>query len=251
MVMAENEEVNLDQLKVNAVNDTNSDPISESFVEKYKYLVEIIASKISKSQKLPPCIDYSDLVSFGLEGLLKAKQKYDENSNTKFETYAWYRVRGEILDCIRREWKYRIPKDYAATKEKLRAQLSDVIAENLKELDVSQDEDTLEDTIIENVTVASFLSNDFTNVFSERKGMKNPEVELIDESDDYIWDLIADLQDDERQIIELFYKEGKKQFEIAEILQYSTAKVCRLHMAILQKIKNRIQLQEKDDGFMS
>lgn len=243
----EKEKVDVDQLKLNSIKEIERKEISDNFIEKYKYLVETIANKISKSQKLPPCIEYADLVSWGVEGLIKGKSKFQASANAKFETYAWYRIRGEILDSIRNEWKYRMPKDYANIKKNRREALSDFIIDHLSEADKTETSENIEESIVENTAMASFLTNDITDLVADKKGMKNPEVELIDESYDEIRKIISSLEEDEKQLIDLFYVQGLKQVEIAQYLKYSKSKVCRLHMGILKKIKVRLNKEETNE----
>ena len=76
-------------------------------MESYIPLVHSIASMIS-GKGLPPNIDYNDLVSDGMIGLMKAWDNFDPKRGVKFETYASYRIRGEILDGL----KYYNPVPY-------------------------------------------------------------------------------------------------------------------------------------------
>src|SRR3989344_6567614 len=69
-------------------------------VESYMPLVHSIASMVS-GKGLPPNIEYDDLVSDGTIGLMKAWENFDAGRGVKFETYASYRIRGEILDGLK------------------------------------------------------------------------------------------------------------------------------------------------------
>ena len=69
-------------------------------VEAYMPLVHSIASMVS-GKGLPPNIEYDDLVSDGTVGMMKAWENFDPNRGVKFETYASYRIRGEILDGLK------------------------------------------------------------------------------------------------------------------------------------------------------
>ena len=76
-------------------------------LEVYVPLVHSIAAMIA-GKGLPPNIDFNDLVSDGMIGLMKAWDNFDPKRGVKFETYASYRVRGEILDGL----KYYNPVPY-------------------------------------------------------------------------------------------------------------------------------------------
>tara|TARA_A100001015_G_scaffold38923_1_gene42737 strand:- start:9022 stop:9762 length:741 start_codon:yes stop_codon:yes gene_type:complete len=243
--MATNE-LNLNHLQNSNLSNSSLEE-NDLLIEKHISYVEAIASKIIKSQKIPPCIDFGDLVSWGIEGLIKAKSKFNPDSNTKFETYAFYRIRGEILDSIRKEWKYRVPKEYLNSKKKFKEQLSDFIVDQIKEAETSQEsEEKISDNLIENAAVATFLSNDVSLAISKGKGMQDPEIEQIDEAFHEIWDEIDTLNEEEKQVIDLFYIKGLKQFEIAEHMKCSTAKVSRIHYKIIQDLK--VQLKNRSES---
>jgi len=74
--------------------------ISSLEIEKYMYLVKRIAWNFKK--KLPPSIYIDDLIQCGCIGLMDAFKKFDLSQGASFETYAGIRIRGEILDELRR-----------------------------------------------------------------------------------------------------------------------------------------------------
>ena len=100
--------------------------------------------------------------------------------------------------------------------------------------------------MIENAAVATFLSNDVSLAVSKGKGMQDPEIEQIDEAFHEIWDEIDTLNEEEKQVIDLFYIKGLKQFEIAEHMKCSTAKVSRIHYKIIQDLK--VQLKNRSES---
>ena len=72
-------------------------------VEKYLPLIKHIASRININ--LPPYIEYEDLISYGIFGLMQAIDRYDITKGVKFETYAYTRIRGSIIDELRKlDW---------------------------------------------------------------------------------------------------------------------------------------------------
>jgi RNA polymerase sigma factor for flagellar operon FliA len=72
-------------------------------VEKYLPLVRTVVARVAMT--LPPHVDSEDLYSAGLSGLLNAVRQYDPTAGTAFETYARLRIRGAILDELRRmDW---------------------------------------------------------------------------------------------------------------------------------------------------
>lgn len=218
---------------------------NDEFIQQHLDFVESIASKTIKNHKIPSCIDFGDLVNWGIEGLIKAKLRFTPKHNAKFTTYAYYRIKGEILDCIKKEWKYRVPKDYQQSKKKFKDQLSDFILDNLSELNKSNlSSSEIEDSLIQNSAMTCFITNDLTSATGISKGMKDPEVEQVDESFEGLWNAISDLTNEEKNIIKLYYVEGLKQYEIANYLKWSSAKVSRTHLNILNKLKKKLNIEE-------
>ena len=74
-------------------------------VEEYYYVIETVASILVSKKKMPPTVDYNDLLSVGFQGLLKAIRGFKDDKNAQLKTYANIRVRGEMLDFIRKEWR--------------------------------------------------------------------------------------------------------------------------------------------------
>ena len=80
-------------------NKENDQGIRDYFVIKYAPLVKYVAGKVSMG--MPQNIEFEDLVSYGIFGLLDAIGKFDPNRGIKFKTYAMTRIRGAIFDELR------------------------------------------------------------------------------------------------------------------------------------------------------
>ena len=77
-----------------------SQELREQLIIEYSQLVKLVAGRLS--MYLGYNVDYDDLVSYGIFGLIDAIDKFDLTKNVKFETYASLRIRGAILDQIRK-----------------------------------------------------------------------------------------------------------------------------------------------------
>ena len=73
--------------------------IREKIILEYAPLVKVVAGRLS--MYLGYNVEYDDLVSYGIFGLIDAIDKFDNKKDVKFETYASLRIRGSILDQIR------------------------------------------------------------------------------------------------------------------------------------------------------
>ena len=82
----------------------NNDPeLKEKLILEYASLVKVVAGRLS--MQVGQYVDYEDLISYGIFGLIDAIDKFDNKKGVKFETYASLRIRGEIIDNIRRmDW---------------------------------------------------------------------------------------------------------------------------------------------------
>tara|TARA_B100000427_G_scaffold50538_1_gene38547 strand:- start:5445 stop:6167 length:723 start_codon:yes stop_codon:yes gene_type:complete len=230
---------NLDVSKLQNNEAINNKGYSEEFISENMPLIKNIANKILQAGKVPTGIDFEDLISWGIEGLLKAKKGFKKNLNTKFQTYAYYRIRGEILDSIRNEWSAKMPQDYREKKQKLQETLSNFIDDAINESSGSANDKV--DRAIESATLVHYVSSEVKQNVSESKGTKNPEIEVIDENYDFLWKEIYDLDYPDKDVIELFYIHGLKQVEIADHLKLSKSRICRIHMNVLEKLKKRLQ----------
>lgn len=253
-ILAQTNEVDISKLQHQEIVQKkrgDREMISEAFILEHMSVVESVASGISSGSKMPPGVTYQDLVSWGVEGLIKAKSSYKDDRGTKFKTYAFYRIRGEILDKLRREWNYRNPTDYKLQQEKIQMRIAEVAEAVLSEDEtgVGLTDDAREEKLndlIANSAVVYLLSLDEIETVSLSQGTGDPAIEIIEEIDrtenhSVLWEEINSLDEDERKIVELFYVKDLKQKEIAEELSLSRSKVCRMHMKVLDKLKRRLQ----------
>jgi len=209
-------------------------------IEAYMPLVHSIASIVS-GKGLPPSIDYNDLVSDGTIGLMKAWDNFDSGRGVKFETYASYRIRGEILDGLRNysPVPYRVQvmiRDLA--KKGYKASVAEKIKDNEQKIEKKEiSEGDFKSAIkkVKKIVAASalmyLLSLEEMVAHTEVMvaGEKGPSEELefleLKEKLNKSMDTLPPLQ---RQVMDLFYDKGLNQKTIAAKLKLSRPKVCRL-----------------------
>lgn len=75
--------------------------LREQLIKDYAYLVILVARKIHS--KMPSSVEIEDMISDGFIGLMDAIDKFDPSRSNKFKTYAEWRIRGEILDELRKQ----------------------------------------------------------------------------------------------------------------------------------------------------
>ena len=122
-----------------------SPKLREQLIIEYAQLVRLVAGRLS--MYLGHNVEYDDLVSYGIFGLIDAIDKFNLEKNVKFETYASLRIRGAILDQIRKmDWIPRTVRqrqrkiDEAIKNIELRTGKTANDADLAKELSISEDE---------------------------------------------------------------------------------------------------------------
>src|SRR3989339_2010046 len=238
------------KVKKNPNPQTKKKQVLPRSIELYMPLVHSIASMVS-GKGLPPNIEYDDLVSDGTIGLMKAWDNFDPKRGVKFETYASYRVRGEILDGLRNysPVPYRVQvmiRDLA--KKGYKASVAEKISKKEEELEKkSLSEKDFESAIkkVKKIVSASalmyLLSLEEIVAFKDIQvaGEKGPMEEVeFSELQEKLNSCIDKLPPIQRQVMILFYRKGLNQKTIAVQLKLSRPKVCRLidkGIKILQK----------------
>lgn len=231
-------------------NQEKKKELKKIIIEEYINLVKIIAGKLYNYYASN--IEYDDLISYGIIGLIDAIDKFDHSKNIKFETYASIRIRGSIIDQIRNlDWiprsirqKSKILKDATEALEvKLRREPS--YKEIAKYLDKSVQEVL---SLIDETAVYNILSieDDFNETFKIQ--LKDENIESSPEDftiyNDTIKELertIGELNEREQLIINLYYYEGLTYKEIGEILSISESRVSQIHSKSISKMRKQFQ----------
>jgi RNA polymerase sigma factor FliA len=223
-------------------------------VEAYMPLVHSIASMVS-GKGLPPNIEYDDLVSDGTVGLMKAWENFDPKRGVKFETYASYRIRGEMLDGLKNysPVPYRVQvmvRDMAKRGVKAVVSKKDEEADALLEKkELSEDEFKQALKRIKKIVSASALmyllsiqgmSEAGVEPQVSNEGTPDSEADFA-ELKERIRASVYDLPQQQRQIIELFFHKGLNQKTIAEKLKLSRPKVCRVISKAIETLKKKVK----------
>lgn len=219
-------------------------------------LVHSIASMVS-GKGLPPNVDYNDLVSDGTVGLMKAWEKFDPDRGVKFETYASYRVRGEILDGLKNysPVPYRVQvmiRDLAKKgyKETVKSRITKREEKLLEKRELSETEFKLAVNRVKKIVSASALmylmsledlsARTEVNVEGERGPVDELEFKELKER---LASVIGVLPKDQRDVVDLFFNKGLRQNEISRRLDLSKPKVCRLLARAMKHIQHEVKVK--------
>jgi RNA polymerase sigma factor FliA len=223
-------------------------------IKKYEPLVRYHVQRISVS--LPKSVSRDDLNSLGMMGLLDALEKFDTKRNLKFDTYASFRIRGAILDGLRKEdWLPRGTREKAkkidAATEKLQQKYMRHVTEEeiASELEISVEEvySTTNEHFFANVLSIDEQSSNSDENNGHPFLIKDNKVELPDEKlvkqelVKELTELISGLTDKEKLVISLFYKEELTLTEIGQIMGLSTSRISQIHSKCLFKLKGLIE----------
>ncbi len=256
MILTNDYDVEIDEVELwQQYYATRDIHVRNQIIEKYSYLVKIIALKLRGIYQHYGDVD--DIVNEGIIALMDVVEKYDITKNTKFETYASIRIKGSIIDYVRKQdWIPRkVKSDYKNIKDaedKLtnslgRTPKDDEIAQYLK-MDMKD-----YNQIVNNAFGTSILS--FEELLGEANlietelniGYELPEEEVeLKELYKVLVDSVNKLGEKEKLVISLYYKEDLKLKEIADILNISNSRVSQIHTSALQKLEKNIGNYQND-----
>ena len=225
--------------------------LREQLIIEYAPLVKLVAGRLS--MYLGHNVEYDDLVSYGIFGLIDAIDKFDLAKNVKFETYASLRIRGAILDQIRKmDWIPRTVRqrqrkmDEAIKQIEMRTGKNATDEELAKELGLTEDElcnwqSQMKVTNV--VSLNEFEENGPEPVIdtSNKSHFAQPE-DVVEEAElkETLVAALDLLTEKERKVIELYYYEEMTLKEISKILDVSESRVSQLHTKGLLKMRKRM-----------
>ena len=224
--------------------------IKKEIIIKYINLVKIISGRLYNYYASN--IEYEDLMSYGVIGLIDAIDKFDRTKNIKFETYASIRIRGSIIDQIRNlDWvprsirqKSKSLKDaYEVLDQKLGREPSNAeIAEYLGKTE-SEIKSMFDETSVFNVmSIEDDFKDNYKIQLKDETIDSSPEASAI--KNDTLKELelaIEKLSERDKIIINLYYYEGLTYKEIGEILKISESRVSQIHSKAIVKMRNQFK----------
>ena len=212
------------------------------FIEKHRGLVRSIAQKIRAQYDLS--IDLAELEAFGFEGLLEAHRRFDPSRGVQFNTFAYYRVRGAVIDGVRQ--LAFLPRRVHAQLKALDA--GDRVSESAGELRAADPErrsdpaKTLADVdqTLHRMTASFVIAS--LGQSEEDDAPATPEQRLLDgETARRVRDVVAKLPERERALIEGFYFDGRRFDEVATELGISKSWASRLHTKALDILREALE----------
>ncbi|HVW81293.1 MAG TPA: RNA polymerase sigma factor WhiG [Mycobacteriales bacterium] len=236
--------------------DSGDQALRERLILHYSPLVKYVAGRVGVG--LPPNIEQSDLVSYGIFGLIDAIEKFDISRAIKFETYAISRIKGAIIDELRaidwipRSVRYKareVEKAYAALESRLHRTPTE--AEVAAELGIALEE---LHAIFSQVSFVNVIALDeLLNVGGER----GDKLSLVDTLEDtkaedpvavfeteetkyLLARAINTLPEREKIVVTLYYYEGLTLAEIGQVLGVTESRICQMHTKAVLQLRGKL-----------
>lgn len=229
--------------------------IRDYFVVKYAPLVKFVAGKVVTG--MPNNIEFDDLVSYGVFGLIDAISKFDPTRGIKFKTYATTRIRGAIFDELRSiDWIPRSIRSKAKQIEMIISELENKLGRTVEDEEIASEMGMSVDefqSLLNKLSGTSMLSlNDIWHMGDDSDELSiletleapsdlKPDVVIEkEEIKELIKQSIAKLPDKEKKVIILYYIEDLTLKEIGEILEVTESRVSQLHTKAIMRLRGRL-----------
>jgi RNA polymerase sigma factor for flagellar operon FliA len=219
----------------------------------YQPLLRATARKIS--QKLPSNVEFDDLVSYGMFGLIDAIKRFDLDRGFKFETFAMKRIQGSIYDGIRSmDW---VPRNVRAQSKQLNQAYSDLQGDDHTKISDEEvieyldwDKEKLQRVRERGSSGGNVISLDekirsdnegesisLSDLIADRSSDANSQFELF-ELQSSLSGALSSLDEKEQIVLALYYHERLKFSEIGDIFGVSESRICQIHMQAIEDIKS-------------
>jgi RNA polymerase sigma factor for flagellar operon FliA len=215
-------------------------------------LVKYVAGRMNSH--LPAHVEETDLISYGLLGLIGAVERFDPGRQVKFETYAVSRIKGSIIDELRSlDW---VPRSVRARSREIERKSTELE----HRLQRAPTDEELSAAAITQITNSSIVALDETwSVSSGGESLTlidtigdsrltNPS-DLLDVTElrDTLADAIARLPEREKIVVALYYYDGLTLRQIGDVLGVTESRVSQLHTKAILRLKGRLQGDDEVD----
>lgn len=217
----------------------------DALFEDHLPLVKIIAHHVSL--RLPPGKSVDDLIQVGMIGLLEASRVYEGNKGAEFKSYASIRIRGAILDELRRDsWMPRSVQQKSRQLSKAIKTVENRTGETATDREIALELGVSKTEYAEMLeTVAGctvFSLEDQTEILDPDQDADLPLTMVEDDSTrKALAEVIENLPKQEQMVVVLYYNKGLNLREISEVLNVSESRVCQVHSQAVGRIRTRMR----------
>lgn len=217
-------------------------------------LVKHLAGRVAV--KLPSFIQREDLEGYGVIGLMEALDKYDPSMGNNFDSYAYHRIRGAMLDEVRRQnWLPRTAwqkfQALRSTRERLESELGEAVSDDVVAQEMGITVDELHQLVFNGNKM--YLQSLDEEVFGHDgsaiskldmlEDINSPDpLNVVEEAENkkLLAEAINTLGERDQLILSLYYSEGLTLKEIGQVLEVSESRVCQLHTQVMKKLRKTL-----------
>lgn len=220
---------------------TGPSSADRAFIEEFDGFVRGIATRIKNELDLT--CDLEDLVSWGFTGLLEARQRYDASRGVQFNTFAYYRVRGAVIDGVRKmaylsRRAHQMRKLAEAADDVLEQEAATRAASPEARKDVEQTVQAIDD-VLGRITAAFVIASVGQD---ESSAPEAPDEQLIRADErQRVRAAVTQLPEREAKVVRELYFEGRLLDDIAKDLGVSKSWASRIHTKALSLMKARLE----------
>jgi RNA polymerase sigma factor for flagellar operon FliA len=214
-------------------------------VEKYGYLVKKVAGRMAQRiAHAGNCIEVDDLYAIGIEGLFDAEARYDASTGHSFETFAEFRIKGAMLDELRR-------RDFMPRRLRVKANKLERVARNLHrrlereptnaELATAMDLSVADYLKLERdvaayrfVPVETVLDLEVSTPTPHQQAVRRQKIEIFAE-------LLQQLSEREQLVLDLYFFRDLTLREIGDVLGVTEGRVSQIKSATVKKLREMAQ----------
>jgi len=236
-------------------NRSGDERLRDRLVLTYAPLVKFIVYR--KIGELPASCDVDDLVSAGLEALIKAIDRYDPEKGATLEQFAWTRIHGAVIDELRRsDWAPRSLRRWERDVRRVTSEFHAIHGRTPSELELA---DSLHMSVVElRHRQRDLVASDVTSLNSlvlAHDGAKVERVDVLASDDDdanpfsasakqeakeHFRRAFAALSRREREVAVLLYVKNLTLREIGEVLGVSESRVCQIHGELKRTLRTAL-----------
>ena len=208
-----------------------------------QYMPALRAMAFRLKERLPATVDVNDLISVGVEEMIKLSRKYDKEQNDSFWGYAKKRVYGSMLDFLR-----GLDVVSRASRTLIKA-IDSMIDEYFNEHECEPDDEYLAKMLNEDIekirdarnvssVVVTLGIDDQMEIMSEEDTLDKIEKENLIEK---IEKILETFEKRDQLVVQLYYYEELSLKEISEILQISEGRISQIHKRLMNKLRERLE----------
>jgi RNA polymerase sigma factor for flagellar operon FliA len=233
----------------------------DELIIQYAPLVKYVANRLAIN--LSSLVELDELISYGIEGLIDAMEKFDHKRNIKFETYAITRIRGSMIDGLRsmdwvpvslRQKSKELERTYATLESRLGRSASD--EEVAREMGIGLNDLAV---LLREVAATTIISLDDFLPGEEGDDSKKRIVDILQDEDavdalemaeftevkETLARAIARLPEKEKTVVYLYYYEGLTLKEIGAVLTLSESRISQLHTKAILRLRGSLSKKKQ------